>query len=267
MTRRNCSLWLVLATLAIALISASAVAQEDRGRRRPGGMGGMMGRGGGGGGAGFLLMLLQNEKVQKEIKLIDVQIEEIKALVEDRRAEMRKRFAELENMDEGERREKRRQIFRQMQEGAAEQEKKLTKQIEEILVEEGQMKRLNQIAVQLQGSRALNNPKVLEALGITEGQKEQLAKIREEIGQKMRKQMQEAEGKSQEERREMMRTFGAQMGKEVQEKVMGVLTDEQKNKFKELKGKEFKLDPAELRGGGRGGQGRQGRQGRPQRDR
>jgi Spy/CpxP family protein refolding chaperone len=200
-----------------ALIASPALAQRDRPR--------------GGGGFGGAFFLLTQESVQKELKLSDDQVKKVKEL-QDKQREAFQGFRDLS-------REERQTKMREQ--GEATQ-----KAIKELLKAD-QHKRLDQISLQREGSRALSRKEVAEALKISDEQKEKLKTIQEET----RKEMGELfRGENREEARKKIE----ELRKSSEEKAMNVLTSEQKTKLKEMQGKPF---TGEIRfpgfGGGRGG--------------
>ncbi len=203
---------LILATGVLALVGSLALAQ----------------RGGGPFRGPSPMMLLGQESVQKELKLTPDQIEKTKAALD----KQREAFQGLGNL-QGEERAKK---FEEMR-------KEADKTIAEILKPD-QAKRLKQITLQQQGVRgAVANPEIAKELGITEDQKGKIQEIQEETG----KQMQElAQGGFSEENRKKMQ----EISKAANDKVMGLLTDDQKSKWKEITGEPFK---GEIRFGPPGG--------------
>lgn len=126
-----------------------------------------------------------------------------------------------------------------------EQVQKVNAAVEKALTESltpEQAKRLKQISLQLRGAEAFNDPKVQEALKLTDAQREKLRSIREEAGQQMRELFQNASGNREEAFKKM-----TEMRKQIQEKTLAVLTDEQKKTWKEMTG-----EPYEPRRGERG---------------
>lgn len=197
---------LVVAVMAMA--TSSVLAQErQRQRQRPGGPGG-----GFGGGTTFLL---QQESVQKELKLSEDQIKKIKELSD----KQRESFRGLRDLSEEERRTK-----------MAEARKANEKAVAEILKPE-QVKRVKQISLQQQGARALSNPEVAKALNLSSEQTDKIKKIQEEA----------RAGRGQPgDRSEEARKKREEARKATNEKLMNVLTAEQKTKLKELTGEPFK---------------------------
>lgn len=228
---------LVKITLAVAIVAmavAPALAQERQRQRQPGG------RGGFGGGT---LFLLTQKSVQEELKLSDEQITKVKELQEKQRGS----FQGLRDLSQEERQKK-------MQESAQAQQKALAE-----VLKPGQLKRVKQISLQQQGARALMNPEVAKELKITDDQKEKIRDI---------------QTKSREELRDLGRDEGArekrqELTKKTNEKVLGVLTADQKAKLKEMQGTPFtgKIERPQFPGrGGAGAPGAGGRGGnRPER--
>jgi Spy/CpxP family protein refolding chaperone len=131
------------------------------------------------------------------------------------------------------------------------------KQVAEILTPE-QTKRLHQIRLQVAGPAALGDPEVVKALEITE---EQQAKLRE-VQQQARASMMggpQGGGELTPEQRQEMRTKREQARKELQAKLLEVLTPQQREKFEKMLGPKVEIDLMQMRPGGA----RQGRQQRP----
>ena len=226
-----------VAAAIVALSALSASAQQP-------GQG--FGFGGGGGGGGGVIMLLGSEQVQKELELVDDQKAQLTKMQEEMRAQFTAAFAGVQDLSEEERRKR----FEEMRAKGEETMKQLRAKVEEILLPQ-QMDRLRQINLQVQGTRALNEPEVAEALGITEEQKTQLATIRDEL----RKQAEERRAARQANQGNQGQDNQADRDarrKAAQDRIMAVLTDEQKAKFEELKGEKFELDMSQFQGRGRG---------------
>ena len=173
--------WVALASVALLLLSTTAMAQPGGGRGGPGGFFGGMG-GFGGPGGGSLLGLLRIEQIQKELDLLPDQIEKIQKLQEESRNEMRDLFSGFGEMS----REERQKAMEGIREKMAKRRAEMDKKVKGILVDH-QTERLMQINIQLQGDRALANEQVLEMLEITPKQKKDLEAIRDKLQEKMRK--------------------------------------------------------------------------------
>lgn len=213
--RNLCKVLVVLAVLAI--LATPAFAQE---RPRPG-FGGF-----GGGGQVFLL---QQKSVQAELKLTD---EQIKKVAEIKTPNPR----DFQNVP-------REEIRKKMEEAAKANEKAVA----DILKPE-QAKRLKQISLQQQGAQALNDAEVAKAVNLTDEQKQKIQAIQEDSFKTMRELFQPGGGGFNEETRKKMED----LRKTSNEKVMNLLTAEQKTKLKELTGEPFtgKIEPPRRPGGG-----------------
>jgi len=255
--------WLVVLVAAAALLVASAaVAQPPGGRPGgPRGPGMMMAGPGMGFGGGSALGLLRLEQVRKELELVDDQVAKLNQLAEKLRSEMRERFSGLRDLSPEERRAKMQELGQELRK----RNEELEAEVKKILLPH-QLTRLEEIRLQLMGLRALDDPKVAEALGITEEQKAKMQQIREQAREKMRSLFEQMRGMrdlTEEERaakREELRKQFQEARQGVEKKILDVLSDEQKETFEKMKGEPFKLDLEALRGqrrpGPAGGPGR-----------
>jgi hypothetical protein len=123
------------------------------------------------------------------------------------------------------------------QEQAAANEKALAE-----VLQPDQLKRLKQIALQQQGAIAVGRPEVAEDLKLSSEQKDKIKAMQQDLQGKMREIMQS--GNRDEARGKM-----AELRKSTNEKVVELLSDEQKSKWKELTGEPFS---GEIRLGGDG---------------
>ena len=222
--------WMAVSLLTMALL-LPAMAQPPAGR--PGGpFGGRFG------GPMLMLGLLRNQQVQQELKLTHQQKQQIEQLGEQWREKMRG----LRDLTPEERRQK-------VQGMRAELEKQLSQ-----ILNEQQMKRLKQIALQVEGYAALERPEVAERVGLTKEQRQKIRDILRQAAEKRREAFQQ--GRSD-------RQAAFQRMREIRQWVDGeiekLLTPEQKKKWQELIGEPFKFE------GGFGGFG--GVRQRPQRQR
>jgi Spy/CpxP family protein refolding chaperone len=209
--------WGVVVVVAVAVVALTAPAALAQ-------------RGGGGGFGMGPAFLLGQESVQKDLKLSDDQVTKIKDFEQKRREAL----SGLRDLSQEDRRKK-----------MEEQNKADHKAIAEILKPE-QVKRLKQIAWQLQGPQALADEEVVTALGLSADQKDKVKKIGEESRQQMRELFQP--GGNREEAQKKMQ----ELRKATNDKMMEVLSPEQKTKLKELTGEPFKGEIQ--RPGRRGGQ-------------
>lgn len=209
----------VLALAVVAVLASPAVAQDKP--RRPGQGFGF------GGGPGGQALLLRQESVQKELNLTEDQIKKVADLKTPN-------FRDFQGLD-------REEIRKRMDEANKANEKLVA----EILKPE-QTKRLKQIGWQRAGANAINDPEVATALAFTDEQKQKVEAIQKDGQRAMREIFGQGGGKPDEEARKKMEDFR----KGQNEKLMNVLTAEQKTKFKDLLGPEFK---GEIRFGKPGG--------------
>jgi Spy/CpxP family protein refolding chaperone len=205
---------MMLAFGAVALMAAPAWAQ---------------GQGRGGFGMGGGAMLLSNKSVQKELKVTDEQTEKLNTLATETMTKNRERFAGLADATPEERQSK-------MREAQAE----LHKSLDGVLKTE-QVKRFKQIELQVGGLMAFNQPRIQEALKLTDDQKSKVKEIAEEARGAMpsREDAQADQAAAQKKRAEI--TKGAT------EKVTALLTEDQKKEWKELTGEPFDYKPEPFR--------------------
>ena len=222
----------LLALVLTLMIAPNVLAQGGRG----------FGRGGGMFGGG--LSLLAVPEIQKELKMTPEQIEKAKTKQADMRQvvmEIRQQAGEFRELSP----EDQQKVIEKIQ--AAQK-----KAVGEVLNAD-QQKRMTQLELQQQGTRAFGRKEVVEALKITDEQKDQLQKIQEAAGQAMREAMQGIDFQNMtDEDRTKMRTTMETNQKATTEKSMGVLTEDQKKKWKEMTGEPFKFPP--MGPGGFGGQ-------------
>ncbi len=241
---------LIRTTTFLALVALTvAPAMAQRGGGAGGGRGGAGGGRGGAGGPGggmranadmIMLGLLRQEAIQEEIEMSPDQIEKIEEIGEGMRGE-RPDMSRLRDASQ----EEREKLFAEMRTKMEEQMKAARENVAKVL-SSGQQMRLNQIAIQLMGTAALSDPKVIEKLNITDAQKEEMEKIREETRTSFRELFTSGD-------RDQIREKMAEAREQEQEKVMGVLTAEQKTQFEELKGEPSEAVAAMQSQGGRGG--------------
>jgi hypothetical protein len=214
---------IALVLAVAAMVSSSALAQERQQRQRGQRQQGQQQRGQRGGFAGGFgggtLFLLNQKSVQDELKLSDEQVKKAKELSDKQRAS----FGGLRDLGQEERLKK-----------IQEQAKANDKAVADLLKPE-QLKRVKQISFQQQGARALSNPEVATALSLSDEQKTKIQSIQQEARGQRGQRGQGAGRPSEEElkKREEAR-------KATNEKVLNVLTAEQKTKWKEMTGEPFK---------------------------
>lgn len=228
------------ALLAGALVGL-AVAQPSAGGRRgqgsqppgpPRGAPMMFARGG----PMMLLGLLRNPQVQGELKLTEEQRSKVEQLGENLREKFRGLGQELRQLSPEER-EKRLQAVN------AEVEKELAK-----ILKEQQLKRLKQIALQVEGLAALRRPEVAKQVGINEGQQKRIQEILREAAEKRRALFQQRPPSDPQATFQEMR----KIRKWVDEQISKLLTKQQRKRWQKLIGEPFKFELQPLGPRGRG---------------
>lgn len=193
---------ITLAAAIVAMAASPALAQQ---RQR---------QGGGGGFGGGVTFLLGQESVQKELKLSDAQVKQVKELMD----KQREAFQGLRDLSQEERRTKMQELNKANNEAVAK------------ILKPEQIKRVRQISLQRQGAAAVNNEEIAKALNITDDQKQKIREIQTKSREEMQGLGRDEEGAKK--RQEIRKTMN--------EKVMGVLTADQKTKLKEMQGEPFK---------------------------
>jgi len=239
--------------MALCLISANVMAQDEPGGRPgrggagggPGGQGGFGGRGGMmggmgamGGGAMALLGLLRMEEVRKEVNVSADAYDAIQKAQRDA-------FSNMGNLREA------------SEEDRAKAMKDLNTKAQEMLeevVDPAGLKRLMGLLLQQQGNSAVMNELVAKEVGLKEAEVkalgETLTKSSEESREKMREMFQGGGGPPD---REKMTEMMAEMRKKTDATINEKLTAEQKKAVEALKGEKFTFP--EGGGFGRGGAG------------
>lgn len=223
--------WISFVAVAVAMcvVAGDASAQPGRGR----GAGGFGGPGGGfGGGA---LGVLRDEAAREELGVTEDQMEKLQEIQRKSGEQMREMFSGMRDLSEDERRER----FADLREKMTKQQEEMQSQIDDVLLPQ-QRDRLKQIALQQRmrfgAQNALGSPEVAKELGITDEQREKLQKVAQEAEEELRKKTEE-------------------LREEAKQKILSVLTAEQKDKLKNLIGEPAKIgDGGQRFGGRRGGQ-------------
>jgi hypothetical protein len=220
----------------VVALAGIAAAQPPRGQ----------GRGGFGGGFGGYGFLIRNEAVQKELKLDKEQADKAAEAATKVREKYTDELAKLRDLEQEERRTKQRELNQKIND-------ETVKAIGEVLKPE-QMARLKQIELQQAGFAAYTRSDVQSALKLTAEQKEKVKTITDKANTDIREAMggpgqggrQRGQGGAGGPGRGTGRGgFGAgnekvtAIRKETNEKLVAVLTDDQKKTWKELTGAEF----------------------------
>lgn len=212
-------------------------------------------RGGFGGGTQSAYQLLNNKSVQEELKLTDEQKSKVKEVVDKIFAEAKEKgggfgggFKNFKDMSQ----EEREKAFAKIAEANKATNEKAMKELSPVLKEE-QLKRLKQIEVQQMRMGAFTDAETGKALAITDQQKEKIKGIADETGKDAREIQtaifsKEMDAKDGNKKIEAIRKDGM-------DKVLAILTDDQKTKYKAMVGEPFEYRP-EFGGGFGGGKGK-----------
>lgn len=217
----------VLTVLALSLAMTAVCYSADQSQQRGG-------PGRGLGSRNSLLGLLGREQVQKELKLTDEETAKVKEVVEKLRGEMREQYQALESIeDRNQRRVKLTQVSDELDE-------KLRVQLRDVVPRE-KMMRLYQIRMQVRPVvDSLTSRFLAEPLKLTDEQKAKLDEIKKDMQAKQSElfaKMREVSETGRSELFEKMRDLNT----ETDQKALGVLTEEQKKAFEEMKGEKFEL--------------------------
>jgi hypothetical protein len=174
------------------------------------------------------MMLLNQPSVQQELKISDEQ----KQQLQEAAAKLRASAGDLQSLDPSERQQKAQEMARESERAASK------------ILHRDQMKRFKEITLQVQGARAFSNPDLANVLGLTDEQKE---KIKAAEGSRGQRGQQTPPGSDPEAARMRME----EMRKANLDKVMTILTPEQKAKYKQMTGEPF-TGKIEFQGGRRG---------------
>jgi hypothetical protein len=180
-----------------------------------------------GGGGAFLVFL---DKVQEELKLSDNQREKLLEVVPEYAQETKKVFDKIADLkpQEGE---------KEMQSHRQKSHDKLAALLKETLKTK-QLKRLQQLELQQQGSFGLGRPEIVKELKITVEQRKQFMGIVQEMQKKIEPLIKEAQsgGNPQEIRPKMMK-----IRRDHESKIEAILSYAQKRQWKEMLGNPFNL--------------------------
>jgi Spy/CpxP family protein refolding chaperone len=203
----------ILTCIAVLLVAESAQAQRGRGFRWLFGT--------------SKVEIATLAEVQSDLKLSDEQktrITEIyDQLRDDRRAMFGTGFGKAS------------EIFQRSEALNAEAAAKV-----ESLLDDSQRKRLQEIAIQQNGPRSLHDPAVVASLGLSDEQKAKLSGVRDENRT-------EFENAFRQYGREWRRQAGDLVEK-FDERLLAVLTPEQRERFDQLAGEPLDIDYSQLRG-------------------
>ena len=180
---------------------------------------------------GQSLNWLFNPQIERELEIVPEQKEKLTSIRSEMSTKMREMYKSFGDLDPSERQQKYYEAYKVLGEETEEK-------VREVLLAH-QLDRLRQIMLQMKlrsagygSASALSGEDVSEALGLTEEQKEQLRKKEEEVRADMQEKTQEFYNKLREESRD---------------KLLGVLTEAQRKKLRDLMGDEYEWQPTQLR--------------------
>jgi hypothetical protein len=199
-------------------------------------MGRFMERDSGGFGGDGIMTLLQDERIRQELDMVEDQNAELQSLRDELTQGMRELFDGMRDLSPEERRER----FDEIREEMDQKRKDIEEKVNNMLLPH-QQKRLQQLIFQSQGRRggALGfaaNDNILEKLGVTEEQKNQLREKSEQVRKDLDEKI-------------------AKLRKDAVDDLLSVLSAEQRQKYQDLIGESFDFGDQGDRGfgGGRGG--------------
>jgi hypothetical protein len=200
-------------TAAVALLLAGTTLAQQQ-RQRPGG-----GFGGGG-----VSSLLQNESVQKELKLTAEQTTKVKEATDKVRADLKDDVDKLRDRNT-----------------PAEERTKINKKVDDAtrkavggILKEDQTKRLNQIDLQQRGSRIYSDAEIQKTLKLSESQIKDIDTIAKDAAEQRTKLFQGGNPQGVQEKM-------TALNKETTEKIEKVLKDDQKKAVKDMLGESFAI--------------------------
>ncbi|MFQ5732775.1 MAG: hypothetical protein ACE5KM_12580 [Planctomycetaceae bacterium] len=179
------------------------------------------------------LSLLRNPKVQEELKLDDDQKTEAAEAIKELNKSRREGFQKLRGLKGQKRLKKSRENRKKY---AADS----TKKAKEIL-EPKQYARLQEILVQIQGTRALQNPEIQKKLKVTAEQKDKFRDVQKSGVEKRSKILKDLRANGGRIDFRKYREKSQEVAKEVEKKTLEVLTKAQREQFAKMKGKKFDL--------------------------
>ena len=168
--------------------------------------------------------LLQNDKVRDELELVDDQTAELEALRDELTQEMRNMWSGMRDLSREDRREK----WEEMRADMDVRRKELEERIQGVLLPH-QQKRLDQLFMQSQARRRGGtlgfdaSDRLAEKLNLTDEQKEKLKKAAEDAQKELEEKISRLRDKAE-------------------QKVLSVLTPEQRKQYTDIMGDSFKFE-------------------------
>jgi Spy/CpxP family protein refolding chaperone len=211
---------MALAALALVLALAQTSLAQQQGRGR-------------GFGRGFSVsqpQLATLEQVQTELKVTAEQKSKITEVNETLSSKRRELFQDSNRENFAERRE-------QLDKANAEATEQLGAALDET-----QQNRLRELWIQVNGTGVLDEEPIAKELKLTEQQQTQIEQARDDAREAMRAAFQNAGDQSDEQRRERF----LELRRESEQKVLALLTAEQREQFEKMQGKKIEIDTRQL---------------------
>ncbi|MBV9123360.1 MAG: hypothetical protein JO112_08385 [Planctomycetes bacterium] len=182
-------------------------------------------------GTGFSspVMFLQNEGVLKELRVSNEQMENFRKVGEGLRDQYKEKFhhaSAIKNLSD------RRLKFQELIQKASEDADHALAE----LLQPDQLKRLQQIALQMRGAEAFHEAEIQKDLKLTDNQKSQIQSIREQAAQQLRNIFQATNGNYVEARKKL-----TALRQETVARVVALLNPDQKQTWEDLTGKPFEF--------------------------
>ena len=191
------------------------------------------------GGSDQTLRLLGLPEVQQELELVDDQKSKLKAISDDFSQRMQKERSAIAKLPRTSGRRKSKICRKKSQTWREEAQKR----VEEVLLPH-QLDRLHEISLQTRGAGALADPKVQEELGLNQQQKTKLQDLSEKTQSQVRAMFEGVRDLSDEARQAKMAENRQKMQgmiKDATDQAMATLTDQQRTKLEEMKGKKIDI--------------------------
>lgn len=241
-----------IVSLVCVLVAGDALAQ-GRGR------GGRFGGGAGRGGQMNKATLLSIPAVAEDLGLSEEQKSGVASLQEEARGQRRgQRGQRGERPNFRDMSEEDRQAMRDERREQAEAQRKEAEGKLKELLDDRQMERLNEIALQIQGANALLTEPVQQKLSLSEETVSELQQTANDTRRETREQMRDIfGGGDRENAMQKMR----ELQEQTNNKLLGVLSAEQRQQFEQMQGAKLELSQEDLRNAMRGGRGQRGQRG------
>ena len=185
------------------------------------------------------LFMLRDPAVQKELVLDEPQTKDINELAAQMQAEAMEVMSGLQDLTQEEQKQELPSIMKMV----AEKGKEIQEKVDKVLSEK-QLGRVKELSLQRRGVEALQDDEIIDALKLSDDQKQKLTAIRDEMGDKQQALFKDAAGGD----RQQMREKFLAMRKEAGESAMAILTSAQRDQFDKMKGPKFDFPQGNRRG-------------------